>query len=199
MAHEDENKKAWEKGGAKYNRYGIVLLLCHYHRPKSWPSIRVTANHTANISILVKKPPIEVWGACGEMVVISHCVQTTLSRTISFHLSSSDAQTNSGTEHTANARSNGYDSSSRQHPVQLLTSYRWPRWRRKRESKAGGGKDNHKTQKIPTRLIIKNSLLLLEYHICISEPGGSRSMSLTDWHWVGWFLTVVFLRSPSVA
>jgi len=35
MAHEDENKKAWEKGGAKYNRYEIVYLLCHYHPQKA--------------------------------------------------------------------------------------------------------------------------------------------------------------------
>jgi hypothetical protein len=35
MAHEDENKKAWEKGGAKYSRYVIVTLLSLHHRPKS--------------------------------------------------------------------------------------------------------------------------------------------------------------------
>jgi hypothetical protein len=35
MAHEDDNKKAWEKGGAKYSRYVIVTLLSLHHHPKS--------------------------------------------------------------------------------------------------------------------------------------------------------------------
>ncbi|KAI4735724.1 hypothetical protein E4T50_13755 [Aureobasidium sp. EXF-12298] len=32
MGHEEENKKAWEKGGAKYSRYVAVALLHRHHR-----------------------------------------------------------------------------------------------------------------------------------------------------------------------
>jgi hypothetical protein len=35
MANEEENKKAWEKGGAKFNRYVIVALLCHHLHPRN--------------------------------------------------------------------------------------------------------------------------------------------------------------------
>ena len=121
------------------------LSLCHHHCPEGWPSIRITAKHTANILILVKKPPIEVWGVYEEMVVIRHCVQTTLSTIIWFHIASSDSLTNRGTEHIASARSNGYDWNTQRYSFKMLIPLRWQRWRRRRENRADGGKDNQTT------------------------------------------------------
>ena len=79
MGHEEENKKAWEKGGAKYSRYVANAFLYRNHRHESWLSICCTAKHTANTLILVKKLPTEVWDVYEGMVVTRHFVKTTLS------------------------------------------------------------------------------------------------------------------------